>query len=197
MVASARIIDPKITEKKIIEGMTVEQWLAIRKEEALKIDPDTAEVLTDYGETLDPYGVLDLAPRWRQYQRNRFARRPGSDMWIWSGDLPKSVLDALYAKHASVEEWLAIRKEEALKIDPETAEVKSCDALTLDPYAVDTGLPEERRQAGMQYFARRPGSNVGVWFGDLPEEVRDALWAKHRSKLAIPNGILPNDHASD
>ena len=37
--------------------MAVDQWLAIRKEEALKIDPSTAEVDWIYALTLDPYGV--------------------------------------------------------------------------------------------------------------------------------------------
>ena len=35
-----------------------------------------------------------------------------------------------------LEEWLAIRREAGLKINPETAEVDWCYALTLDPYAV-------------------------------------------------------------
>jgi hypothetical protein len=39
------------------EKACVEEWLAIRKEEGLKIDPDTAEVNWHYAQTLDPYGV--------------------------------------------------------------------------------------------------------------------------------------------
>ena len=35
----------------------LEKWLANRKAEAIKIDPDTAEVDWEYGQTLDPYGV--------------------------------------------------------------------------------------------------------------------------------------------
>jgi hypothetical protein len=37
-------------------------WLAIRKAEALKIDPDTAEVDWEYGQTLDRYGVYPELP---------------------------------------------------------------------------------------------------------------------------------------
>jgi hypothetical protein len=157
-----------------------EKWLAIRKKEALKIDPDTAEVATFYGQFDDPYGVLGPPPEGYQILgKNHFARRPGSSVWVSFDDLPEEVCDALDAKHVSVEQWLAIRKKEALKIDPDTAEVKSCDAQTLDPYAVDTDLPAKSRQAGREYFACRPGSSVWVWFGDLPQEVRDALHAKH------------------
>jgi hypothetical protein len=63
------------------------------------------------------------------------------------------------------EQWLAIRREEALRIDPETAEVFWKYAETFDPYGVE-GVPEELKQLGREYFARSPGSKVGVWFGD-------------------------------
>ena len=39
------------------ERMTVREFLAIRKEEGLKIDPSTAEVRWTYAQVLDPYGV--------------------------------------------------------------------------------------------------------------------------------------------
>ena len=76
-----------------------------------------------------------------------------------------------------VKQWLAIRKEAGLKIDPETAEVDWKYAQTLDPYGIDPDLPEELRQVGREYFARSPGSDIWVHFGDLPEETRDALWS--------------------
>jgi hypothetical protein len=74
-----------------------------------------------------------------------------------------------------VEQWLAIRKEAALKIDPETAEVAWWYAQTLDPYGIDPDLPEECEQIGREYFAFAPGSDIWVSFGDLPNETRDAL----------------------
>jgi len=89
----------------------------------------------------------------------------------------------------TVEQWLAIRKEAGLKIDPETAEVEWTYAQTLDPYGVDPDLPEECQQVERVYFARSPGSDVWVCFYDLPEATRDALWKKHRSKLAFPAGF--------
>jgi hypothetical protein len=87
------------------------------------------------------------------------------------------------------EEWLAIRNEEALKIDPTTAEVEWTYAQTLDPYGVYPDLPEEHRQVGREYFARSPGSDIWVWFGDLPEATKHALWERHKSKLAFPAGL--------
>jgi hypothetical protein len=82
------------------------------------------------------------------------------------------------------EQWLAIRKEAALHIDPETAEVEWSYGQTLDPYGVDPDLPEEYHCIGRNYFARAPGSDVWVEFGDLPNPVRDALWKKRGHKLA-------------
>jgi hypothetical protein len=85
--------------------------------------------------------------------------------------------------------WLAIRKEAGLKIDPETAEVDWIYAHTLDPYGVYPDLPEDCQQVGREYFARSPGGDVWVWFGDLPDATRDALWERHKSKLAFPAGL--------
>jgi hypothetical protein len=89
----------------------------------------------------------------------------------------------------TVEQWLAIRKEAGLQIDPETAEVLWVYAQTLDPYGVDPELPEEYRQIGREYFARSPGSDVWVWFGDLPDATRSALLERHKRKLAYPAGL--------
>jgi hypothetical protein len=85
------------------------------------------------------------------------------------------------AERAEIERWLAIRKEEGLKIDPETAEVASWHALTFDPYGVmdDWELPEEFHQVDRGYFARAPGSDVWVEFSDLPLETARKLMNKH------------------
>jgi len=88
-----------------------------------------------------------------------------------------------------VEEWLATRKREALKIDPETAEVTWWYAQTADPYGVDPTLPDEYQQIGRESFACRPGSDIWVWFGDLPDTSKKRLWEKHRRDLAFPAGF--------
>ena len=46
-------------ETAMNDKMSVDQFLAIRKEAGLKIDPATAEVCWIYAQTFDPYG-LDL-----------------------------------------------------------------------------------------------------------------------------------------
>jgi hypothetical protein len=105
--------------------------------------------------------------------------------------------DALEELHKRVgqraerEHWLEIRKKEALRIDPETAEVAWSYAQVLDPYGVldKWELPEECDCVGRAYFARAPGSDIWVEFGDLPQETRDKLWNRHRRKLAFPAGL--------
>jgi hypothetical protein len=105
--------------------------------------------------------------------------------------------DALEELHKRVgqrverEHWLEIRKKEALRIDPETAEVTWSYAQVLDPYGVldKWELPEECDCVGRAYFARAPGSDIWVEFGDLPDETREKLRNRHRRKLAFPAGL--------
>jgi hypothetical protein len=87
-----------------------------------------------------------------------------------------------------VDEFLAIRKAGGLKIDPRTAEVTWWYAQTLDPYGIFV-VPDEYQQVGREYFARAPGSEIWVEFGDLPDETRHALWEAHHRELAFPAGL--------
>ncbi len=90
----------------------------------------------------------------------------------------------------AIEQWLQIRREAGLRIDAETAEVIWIYAQTLDPYGVHSPLPEEYQQVGREYFARSPGENIWVWFGDLPDTTCDQLWEKHRKQLMFPAGLF-------
>jgi hypothetical protein len=71
--------------------------------------------------------------------------------------------------------WLATRKEEALRIDPNVAVVNWCYGQILDPYGVEE-LAEDRVCVGRLYFARRPDSDIWVSFYDLPKSVASSLW---------------------
>jgi hypothetical protein len=88
----------------------------------------------------------------------------------------------------ALEQWLAIRKEAGLQIDPETAEVRWEYGLAHDPYDVYPNPSEDYDGLGRVYFARSPGSGVWVWFGDLSDETT-ALWSRHSSKLMFPAGL--------
>ena len=80
-------------------NVTVKYLDALRKAVGLHIDPKTAEVEWIYAQTLDPYGDDPSLPKeYRQVGREYFARSPGSDVWIWVGDLPEATRDALRKK---------------------------------------------------------------------------------------------------
>jgi hypothetical protein len=91
-------------------------------------------------------------------------------------------------------EWLAIRKREAKAIKANNAEVMWTYAETFDPYGIGPyPLPRTLHQVGREYFARRPGSDVWVWFGDLPDITAKALRKMHGAKLSFPNGLDLSD----
>ena len=88
-----------------------------------------------------------------------------------------------------LKKYRSIRKEAGRHIDPATAEVDWIYRQTMDPYGIDPDLPEEYQQIGREYFARSPGSDIWVWFGDLPQATRIALWEKRNMYLRFPAGL--------
>jgi hypothetical protein len=94
-----------------------------------------------------------------------------------------------------VNKFFADRRRAGREIDPNTAEVDWAYAQTLDPYGIYTFLPEDMKYGpgpdlpdelycvGREYFARARGSDVWVWFGDLPEATAEALSEKHGHRL--------------
>jgi hypothetical protein len=93
-------------------AMETEQWLAIRKEAGLRIDPETAKVYWEYMQVGDPYGVLDLPKECDCVGRYWFASSPESDGWVWFGDLPDATREVL--KKRSLLGWLANESDEVL-----------------------------------------------------------------------------------
>src|SRR5262245_57220341 len=84
-VIGMRVVPPR---KSASTAESKRRWLTARQEEALKIDPDTAEVFCEHGSVRDPYGLDDLTYEEDCIGRNCFARSPGSDVWVSFGDLP-------------------------------------------------------------------------------------------------------------
>jgi Peptidase family M1 domain len=59
------------------DQVKVTEWLAIRKKTGREIDPETAEVMWDYGYDFDPYGLdPELPDEYRWVGRLYFARSP-------------------------------------------------------------------------------------------------------------------------
>ena len=85
-----------MTNQATVKNMTVEQRLAIRREAALQIDPETAEVMWTYANLADPYGIYPDGEEC--IGRVYFARPAGSDVWVDFGDLPDATVKALRKK---------------------------------------------------------------------------------------------------
>lgn len=85
------------SEAKTVGEMTVAQRLAIRREAALQIDPETAEVMCTYTNSVDPYGIYPDCPE-ECIGRVYFARPSGSDVWVDFNDLPDATVRALREK---------------------------------------------------------------------------------------------------
>jgi hypothetical protein len=80
----------------------VDQWLEIRRQDALKIDPEAAYVMCHYAPTLDPYGVYDEhSPDCQAVSLECFARAPDSHIWVSFQDLSKEQRRALEKKCAT------------------------------------------------------------------------------------------------
>lgn len=75
------------------------KWRAIRQEAGRRIDPKTAEVISAFDNTEDPYRDCHLLGIYHDFQdggsRYRFARSPGSDILVLFDDLPDATVRAL------------------------------------------------------------------------------------------------------
>jgi hypothetical protein len=80
-----------------MDKMTPEQRLAIRREAALQIDPETAEVMWKHANIADPYGDYADCPE-VCIGRVHFARPSGSDVWVSFDDLPDATVKAIEEK---------------------------------------------------------------------------------------------------
>ena len=78
-------------------GLTVGQWLKIRKEEGTRIDAETAEVHVRKVLIFDPYGMgfPVYHEQWFELSKQAFACNPGSATWVWFRDLPEGTLRRL------------------------------------------------------------------------------------------------------
>jgi hypothetical protein len=74
-------------------------WDALLQIAGRQIDPKNAEVFWEWGNDFDPYGVFpDLPDELVSVGRIRFARAPGSRVWIEFGDLPEATRKPLYKR---------------------------------------------------------------------------------------------------
>jgi hypothetical protein len=108
---------------------------------------------------------------------------------VLENDPPEELVKEEYKK----EEWLRIRREEALQIDAQTAKVDCTYGDGFDPYGVEPDLPPEFQCIGREYFARRPGGDIWVSFHDLPKATCEALWRRLREEEWEEECFVPFD----
>jgi hypothetical protein len=84
------------------------------------------------------------------------------------------------------------RRAAGLSIDPSTAQIERWCAQTLDPYGDGLPLLPGTEQIGRENFARAPGSDIWVLFGDLPDATREAIWNRRERVTIVRIGI--NEH---
>lgn len=86
----------KKPNEQVERELLLKEWLAARKRAALEIDPLTAEVMWDWVQIMDPYGVdPDLPEELQCIGRAYFARNPGSEIWVSYDDLSVEIVTKL------------------------------------------------------------------------------------------------------
>jgi hypothetical protein len=90
---------------------------------------------------------------------------------------------------AERENFREVRRQAGLLMNPSTAEVTWWYVQDMDPYGIDPELPEQYHCISRGYFARAPKSDIWVCFDDLPKSSHDALWEKHKHRIAFPAGL--------
>ena len=85
-----------------------------------------------------------------------------------------------------IEDFRRVRTLAGQRIDAQTAEVTWMWVEVMDPYSIEPNLPGASTRSWREFFARAPGSDTWVWFGDLPDATKAGLWQKHRSWLPFP-----------
>jgi hypothetical protein len=163
---------------------------------------DLAKAILSLKEMLEPSSDREPIQASLQLKKQRDALVE-LQKWVSGTEDPMStsVIEALFPnvpvkKRApgELKRWRAIRKEEGLKIDPETAEVSCWYARTFDPYGMldEWELCEQiSNDVSCEDFARTPGSDIWVHFDDLSKETRDKLYEKHKRKLPPPDVLAP------
>jgi len=77
-----------------------ETWVATRKAAGRAIDIETCELGYRYAYDPDPYGVPELLgelhPEERSIGKSWFVRSPESRGWVYEGDLPVHIAEAMY-----------------------------------------------------------------------------------------------------
>jgi hypothetical protein len=85
-----------IINRDCISSAEYDRRMEERRAAGLLIDPSTAEIFWNWANFFDVYGDgLPLLPQESSINREYFARAPGSNIWVFFGDLPDATVDAI------------------------------------------------------------------------------------------------------
>jgi hypothetical protein len=99
-------VEERLAMKVPGTDMSIGQYLAIRKEEGLKIDPATADICQSSVYIFDPYDIdPTLDRKYAPFDRDLFVRGLGSDIWVHEEDLPKETWKAICEPTNDSDEW--------------------------------------------------------------------------------------------
>jgi hypothetical protein len=144
----------------------IEQWLAVRKEAALKIDPNTAEVKWEHGSS-------DLAARRDCWVF--FARAPVSDVWVSFDDLPDETCKAL---------WRKLKKEDPLAPTLDVVSPNGSDRWEQTVILMAEEYPELFSDIDEEMKA------LDRMVEEVSDETRKARWRSGRARLEKLNEVL-------
>ena len=96
------IIDSVNHKEDVMTDDEREEFIKIRKQAGLKIDPETAEVASWHVDMQNPYGLYPTAEEYC-VGWGHFARAPGSDIWVSFHDLPEEVWEKIVKKQVQAE----------------------------------------------------------------------------------------------
>jgi hypothetical protein len=138
-----------------------ERWHEIRKEEALAIDPETAEVCWDYGEYSDPYKLYPVVPEFPvdPLEKMYFVRRPDGDIWVRDNDLPDAVFAALWERLEAIEDDIPCFMSVRASTNP-IRFFRRCSTTLQIPLRCERPLDEDRNDHQTRGAAE--GINAGL-----------------------------------
>jgi hypothetical protein len=143
----------------------------------IRFSGDASKAVKQFSRILNRiWPLLELA-RCMLEQMNRCPLKPSVALEIFA---PKQKIDGV-----SVKDWLASRKEAALKIDPTTALISRAYVYPANPYGVYSEIPDYAKEVTDDYYARAPESKIWVYRGDLPKETAHALEKKHELDVRL------------
>lgn len=90
-----------------------------------------------------------------------------------------------------IKQFIADRRIEGSKLNPETAEMMWIHSNVVDPYRLRPY--EEGDCVGREYFARDMGSDNWIHQADVPDEIWAQIWDRHKALYPRRPALFDDD----